>query len=59
MIDRQHGYVIVVCDECADELNILTDSFVELMEYAKSIGWTSRKIANEWLHGCPKCGVPT
>lgn len=25
----------------------------------KRDGWKVGKIADEWLHGCPRCGVPT
>lgn len=60
MIDRQHGKIVIECDSC--------DAVFEGEKHhdwggvwglAKRDGWTSRKIANEWLHGCPKCGAPT
>ena len=60
MIDRQGNRVLIECDSCSevyegDEGVEFTDVWAD----AKSEGWRTRKIAGEWLHGCPKCGVPT
>lgn len=52
MIDRQHGSIVIECDSG-------TDDFAEAWSAAKREVQPSRKIANEWLHGCQKCGVPT
>lgn len=35
------------------------DDFSAVWADAKSEGWTTRKIANEWMHGCKSCGAPT
>jgi hypothetical protein len=35
------------------------ERFPEVWAAAKRDGWKTRKIAEEWLHGCPDCGVPT
>lgn len=49
MIDRQKGGIILVeCDSCPEARAVI-----------KREGWKVGKIANEWLHGCPRCGVPT
>lgn len=59
MIDRQHGKLIFECDSCPETFAADTDDFTEAWAEAKREGWRTRKIADEWLHGCPKCGVPT
>jgi len=59
MIDRQHGNLVFECDSCPETFEAHTDDFAEAWFEAKREGWTSRKIANEWLHGCPRCGIPT
>ena len=37
----------------------LDEDFTTVWAHSKLDGWKARKIADEWLHGCPKCGVPT
>jgi hypothetical protein len=60
MIDRQHGGEIVVsCDSCPEVLETETNDFSEARAVMQREGWKVRKIADEWLHGCPVCGVPT
>jgi len=60
MIDRQNGGLIYVeCDSCDAVLDTETADFEEARGLMRTEGWKVRKIANEWLHGCPKCGVPT
>lgn len=59
MIDRQHGKLIFECDSCSETFEADTDNFAEAWAEAKCEGWKTRKIADEWLHGCPRCGAPT
>lgn len=60
MIDRQGRKVIIECDSCDETFERGEgDEFAEVWSAAKGEGWATRKIAGEWLHGCPKCGVPT
>jgi hypothetical protein len=59
MIDRQGGKILVECDSCPEVLDTETGDFTEAREMMKREGWRVRKIANDWLHGCPSCGVPT
>jgi hypothetical protein len=59
MIDRQGGRILVECDSCSEVLDTETADFEEARGLMRTEGWKVRKIANEWLHGCPKCGVPT
>lgn len=59
MIDRQGGKVLIECDSC-DEVFEGEDreEFTAVWARAKREGWRTRKIAEEWLHGCPECGAP-
>lgn len=61
MIDRQHGKIIIECDTCSDTFEgEVGDEFSVVWGAATREGWRSRKIAGEWLHGCPKPGcAPT
>lgn len=60
MIDRQGGRICIECDSC-DEVHEgeRGEEWNVVWAAAKAEGWTTRKIANEWLHGCPRCGAPT
>jgi hypothetical protein len=46
-------------DSCDAVLDTDTNDFDQAREVMKREDWKVRKIAKEWLHGCPKCGVPT
>lgn len=59
MIDRQHGKIIIECDSCDAVYEGASGDFQGVWASAKQEGWTASKIADEWLHGCPKCGRPT
>lgn len=60
MIDRQGGKVVVECDSCNETFESeVGEEFAEMWSRAKRDGWRTRKIAGEWLHGCPRHGVPT
>lgn len=53
--------VTIVCDTCGEEFpGEPGQEFGEVWGMAKRDGWRVRKIAGEWMHGCPKprC-VPT
>lgn len=58
MIDRQHGKIIIECDSCNETIEgDKRQEFAEFWAGARREGWKTKKIANEWVHGCPKCGV--
>ncbi|MCV0384872.1 MAG: hypothetical protein K5821_00340 [Nitrobacter sp.] len=59
MIDRQGGRILIECDSCDEVLDTETGEFDEALALMKREGWSVRKIADEWLHGCPSCGAPT
>lgn len=58
MIDRQGRRILIECDSC-DEVfqGEEGEEFADVWAGAKSEGWRTRKVADEWVHGCPKCGV--
>lgn len=58
MIDRQGGRVVIECDSC-DEVfeGDKGDEFAVVWKAAKDDGWRTKKIGNDWVHGCGKCGV--
>jgi hypothetical protein len=60
MIDRQHGKILIECDSCPEVFEGESgEEFADVWSSAKREGWRTAKVANEWLHGCPKCGGPT
>ena len=60
MIDRQHGRILIECDSCPEVFDGEDGhDFPMVWARAKREGWKTWSIAGEWLHGCPKCGVPT
>lgn len=60
MIDRQGNRILIECDSCPEiHEGSEGDEFTEVWSEAKREGWRTRQIAGEWLHGCPKCGVPS
>ncbi|MBS0369024.1 MAG: hypothetical protein JSS57_07485 [Proteobacteria bacterium] len=59
MIDRQFGRVVICCDSCDETFEgERGEEFDSVWPAAKRAGWRTRKIADEWLHGCPFHGVP-
>jgi len=55
MIDRQHGKIIIECDSCEDVFEgAVGDEWSVVWPAAQRDGWRSRKIGNEWVHGCPR-----
>ena len=59
MIDRQNGGIIYVeCDSCNEVLDTETRDFDEARACMQRADWKVRKIGRDWIHGCPRCGVP-
>lgn len=58
MIDRQHGRLVVECDAYSAVLETETKDFDEAREAMRREEWKVRKVGSDWIHGCPKCGVP-
>jgi hypothetical protein len=58
MIDRQGSKVLIECDSCDEVFSGDEDAeFKDVWAAAKRDGWRTRKVGNDWVHGCPKCGV--
>jgi hypothetical protein len=56
-VDRQFGKIVFVCDTCDTRFEGASgETFEAVWEQAKIEGWRTRKIAGEWLHGCPQAG---
>jgi len=58
MIDRQGHCILIECDSC-DEVFVGDEDaeFSEVWSAAKREGWRTKKIGEEWVHGCGKCRV--
>lgn len=60
MIDRQHDKTLIECDSCDEVFEGREgEEFAVVWAAAKRDGWRTRRIAEEWVHGCPSCGVPS
>lgn len=58
MIDRQGRRILIECD-CCDEVFKGEEAweFAAVWAEARRDGWRSKKIGNDWVHGCPRCKV--
>ena len=43
------------CDFCDHNENFNDMSFYQVIEEAKSYGWTMKKVDGDWEHKCPVC----
>lgn len=58
MIDRQNGKVVIECDSCEEVFEGEPgEEFAVVWKAAKDDGWRTKKIGDEWVHGCERCGV--
>lgn len=58
MIDRQGLKVLIECDSCEEVFEGEDrEEFTDVWANAKRDGWRTKKIADEWVHSCPRCGV--
>jgi hypothetical protein len=57
MLDHQKGEIKVECDGCGEVYDTGTDDFNDVRTLLKRDGWSIRKIAEEWVHFCPRCGA--
>jgi hypothetical protein len=61
MIDRQFGFLMILCDECRDHYPKVGQhevgcDFRELLTDMEEDGWANIRIAlNEFEHRCPEC----
>jgi hypothetical protein len=59
MHDVQHGQHVFECDCCDATFTANAEAFIDAWTEAKRDGWKNQKIGNDWIHGCPNCGVGT
>lgn len=59
MLDRQFGNIIVECDSCPEVLLTHVPEFEDARKVMQRNNWKVRRIGKDWIHGCPKCGVPS
>jgi hypothetical protein len=60
VIDRQDGKIVWECDSCEETFSWPATgdgAFKEGWAAAKAEGWRTRKVGDEWVHGCERCGV--
>ena len=58
MIDRQGDKIVWECDSCPETFESEQgEEFNVAWSRAKREGWRTKKIGDEWVHGCPGCGV--
>jgi hypothetical protein len=59
-IDRQFNRIVIECESC-DELIVgdAAETFEAVWATAKREGWRAKKIGENWIHECARCGVPT
>jgi hypothetical protein len=58
VIDRQGRRILIECDSC-DEVWTGDEGapFSHVWEAARHEGWRARKVGDQWVHGCRRCGV--
>jgi len=56
-LDIQHGNVIFICDECADNLNTKESDFYTALDRMKEEGWQLGRNDDDtaWMHICNEC----
>lgn len=56
-LERHPDYNVIafVCDECGDAEQTDSQDFFEAWHEIKQIGWTARKVDNNWVHFCKDC----
>lgn len=55
--DLQKGSWHFECDSCDAVIDGESSDFATAWAKAKREGWKCKKIADEWVRGCPRCGV--
>lgn len=56
-IDRAHGKINFICDDCGDALETDEKVFLVALEMFKENGWeyTKDEDSSEFVHYCPAC----
>jgi hypothetical protein len=57
-VDRQYNRIVFECDSCDEAFSGRDgEEFQEAWARAKEAGWRCRQVGNDWVRGCPDCGV--
>jgi Fe2+ or Zn2+ uptake regulation protein len=58
-IDKQHGHIIFMCDECNDDFETDSHDFMTALGRVKEEDWVVKRNDDdtEWLHICPDCAM--
>ncbi len=57
-IDRQYNKTVFECVSCDETFEGEPgEEFADAWASAKREGWRAKKIGEEWVRGCGKCGV--
>jgi hypothetical protein len=58
-IDRQHGYIHIICDGdgCSETLDTETRDWLDAQQVMRREGWRSSKATNEWKNYCLSCAT--
>lgn len=55
MMDRQHGAIVFMCDQCHETFQgERGEDFETVWGSAKREGWSARMVGDDWYHGCPQ-----
>lgn len=56
-IERDAGLIVFLCDakHCHEICRTEERDFSEALVFMEEEGWSSRRIANEWVHICSDC----
>ena len=60
MIDRELGFLTMLCDDCGvcfpevGQYDVDND-FREFLLDAREAGWFHEKVGEDWSHKCPDC----
>jgi hypothetical protein len=55
-VERQHGMILFICDNCGEDFDSDTDEFMEAVTALKDEGWKIAKNEDDdWVHFCPGC----
>ena len=55
MIEAFKGRFKLVCDTCGEGPGEEFYEFKEATNFARSEGWKTEKLGDDWIHTCPGC----
>lgn len=55
MISKEYEKYTLICDICGGGIDDGFDTFQDVVDAKKDIGWKSKRIEGEWMDLCPDC----